>query len=116
MTQFNFPITGGTVAPNAASGAVTTSGGIEILKKGKTLSPQMKITNIQVDFTQKTASVEIEVLPNPPFPGQTGRSSLVAHRARFGSEAAGVRRGDAQLGVQPGRRKSTPTEQRIPRR
>jgi hypothetical protein len=77
VTQFTFPITGGTIAQNASSGSVTTSGGIEILKKGKTLSPQMKLTNIQVEFTQKTATVEIEVLPNPPFPGQTGRSSIV---------------------------------------
>jgi hypothetical protein len=37
----------------------------------------MKLTNIQVEFSQKTATVEIEVLPNPPFPGQTGRSSIV---------------------------------------
>jgi hypothetical protein len=77
VTQFTFPITGGIVTPNVSSGSVTTSGGIEILKKGKTLSPQMKITNIQVEFTQKTATVEIEILPNPPFPGQTGRSSIV---------------------------------------
>ncbi|HEY1853552.1 MAG TPA: HtaA domain-containing protein [Solirubrobacterales bacterium] len=77
VTQFTFPITGGTVAPNASSGSATTTGGIEILKKGKTLSPQMKITNVQIEFTQKTATVEIEVLPNPPFPGQTGRSSFV---------------------------------------
>ncbi|MBS1879556.1 MAG: HtaA domain-containing protein [Actinobacteria bacterium] len=77
VTQFTFPITGGTVAPNASSGSVATSGGIEILKKGKTLSPEMKLTNIQVEFTQKTATVEIEVLPNPPFPGKTGRSSIV---------------------------------------
>jgi len=76
VTQFTFPITGGTVTPNASSGSVTTVGGIEILKKGKTLSPQMKITNLQIEFTPKTATVEIEVLPNPPFPGQTGRSSF----------------------------------------
>ena len=77
VTQFTFPINGGIVAPNLASGQISTTGGIEILKKGKTLSPQMKITNIQFEFAQKTATVEIEVLPNPPFPGQTGRSSIV---------------------------------------
>jgi hypothetical protein len=76
-TVFNFPITGGIVDQNATSGSVTTSGGVEILKKGKTLSPQMKITNVFVEFTQKTATVEIEILPNPPFPGQTGRTSIV---------------------------------------
>jgi hypothetical protein len=74
---FNFPITGGIVAQDASSGQVTTVGGVEILKKGKTLSPQMRITNVNVEFTQKTATVEIEILPNPPFPGQTGRASIV---------------------------------------
>jgi hypothetical protein len=76
-TVFTFPITGGIVTPDASSGSVTTVGGVEILKKGKTLSPQMKITNAVVELQQKTATVEIEILPNPPFPGQTGRSSIV---------------------------------------
>ena len=75
--NFTFPITGGAVTTNASSGSVTTQGGVEILKKGKTSSPLMKITNVNVEFQQKTATVEIEILPNPPFPGQTGRSSIV---------------------------------------
>ena len=70
VANFTFPITGGIVAPNVSSGSVTTAGGVEILKKGKTLSPQMKITNVQLEFAQKTATVEIEILPNPPFPGR----------------------------------------------
>lgn len=77
VTNFTFPISGGTLATNYTSGQISTTGGIEILKKGKTLSPLMKITNIQVEFAQKTATVEIEITPNPPFPGQTGRSSIV---------------------------------------
>jgi Htaa len=76
VTQFTFPITGGTLATNYSSGQVTSTGGVEIVKKGKTLSPTMKITNIQVEFAQKTATVELEITPNPPFPGQTGRSSI----------------------------------------
>jgi Htaa len=71
---FTFPITGGIVTPNATSGQVTTVGGVEILKKGKTASPQMKITNVVLELQQKTATVEIEILPTP---GQTGRSSIV---------------------------------------
>jgi hypothetical protein len=71
---FTFPITGGIVTPTATSGQVTTVGGVEILKKGKTASPQMKITNIVLELQQKTATVEIEILPTP---GQTGRSSIV---------------------------------------
>jgi hypothetical protein len=75
--DFTFPITGGIVAQNASTGTVTTQGGVEILKKGKTLSPQMKITNLNVEFQQKLATVEFEVLPKPPFQGQLGRSPIV---------------------------------------
>ena len=77
VTNFTFPITGGTLATNYTTGQITSSGGVEIVKKGKTLSPTMKITNIWVEFAQKTATVELEITPVPPFPGQTGRSSIV---------------------------------------
>jgi hypothetical protein len=72
--SFTFPITGGIVTPNATSGQVTTTGGVEILKKGKTSSPQVKITNVILELQAKTATVELEILPTP---GQTGRSSIV---------------------------------------
>ncbi|HTT94219.1 MAG TPA: HtaA domain-containing protein [Solirubrobacterales bacterium] len=77
VTNFTFPIAGGSLATNYSSGQITSTGGVEIVKKGKTLSPTMKITNIYVEFAQKTATVELEITPNPPFPGQTGRSSIV---------------------------------------
>jgi Htaa len=77
VTQFTFPITGGTVATNYTTGTVSTTGGVEIVKKGKTLSPTMKITNIVVEFAQKTATAELETTPTPPFPGATARSSIV---------------------------------------
>jgi Htaa len=72
--NFTFPISGGTVAQDLTSGQVTTTGGVEILKKGKTSSPQVKITNVWLELQQKTATVELEILPTP---GQTGRSSIV---------------------------------------
>jgi hypothetical protein len=72
--SFGFPITGGIVTPDATSGQVTTSGGVEVLKKGKTSSPEVKITNVILELQQKTATVELEILPTP---GQTGRSSIV---------------------------------------
>jgi hypothetical protein len=75
--NFTFPITGGIVTQNASSGTVTTQGGVSILKKGKTSSPEMKITNVNIEFQQKTATVEMEILPSPPFPGKTGRASIV---------------------------------------
>jgi Htaa protein len=77
VTNFTFPISGGTLATNYSTGQVTTTGGVEIVKKGKLFSPTMKITNIYVEFAQKTATVELEITPNPPFPGATGRSSIV---------------------------------------
>jgi hypothetical protein len=77
VTNFTFPIAGGTLATNYTSGQITSTGGVEIVKKGETLSPTMKITNVWVEFAQKTATVELEITPVPPFPGQTGRSSIV---------------------------------------
>jgi hypothetical protein len=77
VTNFTFPISGGTLATNYTTGQVTTTGGVEIVKKGKTLSPTMKIANVWVEFAQKTATVELEITPAPPFPGATGRSSIV---------------------------------------
>ncbi|MFT3863102.1 MAG: HtaA domain-containing protein [Solirubrobacterales bacterium] len=74
VSQFTFPITGGTLATDYGSGTIATSGGIEIVKEDKTVSPTMKITNIDVEFAQKTATVELEILPTP---GATGRSSIV---------------------------------------
>src|ERR1700761_1442500 len=77
VTQFTFPITGGTLATNYTAGTIGTAGGIEIVKKGKTLSPTMKINNIALEFAQKTATVELEITPAPPFSGATPRSSIV---------------------------------------
>lgn len=73
---FQFPITGGTLAPDATDGTVETSGGVQIVKEDEPFSPTMKLTNIQVDFKAKTATVEIELLPAPPLPGAVGRSSI----------------------------------------
>jgi hypothetical protein len=76
-TSFAFPISGGTLAPNATSGAVNTTGGVQIVKKAKGYSPTVTLKNIIVDFKEKTATVELELLPTPPFPGAVGRSSIV---------------------------------------
>ncbi len=75
--SFEFPITGGTIAPDASKGAVTTAGGVQILKDTETLDPTLKLLNVTLDLTAKTATVELEILPNPPFPGAAGRASIV---------------------------------------
>lgn len=75
--SFEFPIAGGTIAPDASKGTVETAGGVQIHKDTDTLDPTVKLQNIYVDLTAKTATVELEILPNPPFPGAVGRSSIV---------------------------------------
>jgi hypothetical protein len=74
---FTFPLSGGTVATDYSTGTIGSSGGIEIVKKGKISSPTMKISNIQIEFAQKTATVEMDVTPAPPFAGATPRGAIV---------------------------------------
>jgi hypothetical protein len=76
-TSFAFPITGGTVSPNASQGTVQAAGGVQILKQAEPFSPTVKLTNLQVNFTAKAATAELEILPSPPFPGAAGRTALV---------------------------------------
>lgn len=76
-TSFQLPITGGTIAPDLSKGTVETAGGVQILKDTDGLDPTMRLSNIHVDFATKAATVEIEILPSPPFPGAAGRASLV---------------------------------------
>jgi hypothetical protein len=87
-TTLQFPIAGGTLAPDASSGTLATTGGIQITKEAKALSPQMKLVNIEVDFGTKAATVELEILPTPPFPGATGRASIAALTLPAGSVTA----------------------------
>jgi hypothetical protein len=75
-TSFQFPIVGGTLAPDASNGTVQTAGGVQILKEAEPISPTMKLLNIYADFETKAATVEIEITPTPPFPGAVGRSSI----------------------------------------
>lgn len=74
---FQFPVKGGDLATDASKGAVETEGGVQILKEAEPFSPTLRLRNVQVDFTAKTATVEMEILPNPPFPGSVARSSIV---------------------------------------
>jgi len=77
-----FPISGGTIAPDASSGIVQTSGGIqlkqnlELVGKGETT---LTMGNIWIDLGAKTATVEVTI-ENPKTPaanlGFLGRSSI----------------------------------------
>jgi hypothetical protein len=84
-TTLAFPIAGGTLAPDGSSGTLALAGGLQITKETKTLSPQVKLANVEVDFSTKAATVELEILPAPPFPGGTGRVSIVSLTLPAGS-------------------------------
>jgi hypothetical protein len=73
---FVFPISGGSIAPNASSGTVNTAGGAQIVKDTAVLDPTMQLTNIGVDFGTKVALTDLNILPAPPFPGNVGRASI----------------------------------------
>lgn len=76
-TSFQFPITGGALAPDTSKGTVETAGGVQILKDTDSLDPTVRVSDIRIDFAAKAATVELEILPTPPFPGKAGRTSLV---------------------------------------
>lgn len=74
---FQLPVSGGTMTLNGAAGTINTTGGIEIVKKTKTISPQLKILNTVFMLEQKSATSELEAQPVPPFTGLMPRSQLV---------------------------------------
>ncbi len=76
-SSLEFPIGGGMLAPDANKGTVETAGGVQILKDTDSLDPTVRLSNVQVDFAAKTATVQLEILPKPPFPGAAGRTALV---------------------------------------
>lgn len=77
-----FPISGGTIAPDASGGIVQTNGGIQLKQnleaagKGETT---LTMANIWLDLGAKTATVEVTI-ENPKTPeanlGNLGRSSI----------------------------------------
>jgi hypothetical protein len=83
-----FPIAGGSIAPDGSAGTLYTTGGIEIAKKTTTLSPTVKLNNMVIDLGAKAATVELEILPTPPFPGATGRASIADLTLPSGSVVA----------------------------
>jgi hypothetical protein len=72
-----FPISGGFLATDGSAGTLTTVGGVQVTKQTDSLSPQVKLMNVEINFGTEAATVELEILPNPPFPGGAGRASLV---------------------------------------
>jgi hypothetical protein len=73
---FQLPIGSGEIVLGSSTGAgkVTTTGGIQILKSTKTLSPKLVLKSLNIDLTGKSATAELEISPTPPFAGNVGRS------------------------------------------
>jgi len=79
---FAFPISGGTIAPDASSGIVQTTGGLklhQVFKPGE-VETTMTLSAIYVDMGAKTATVEVTVESIGISPklnlGSLGRSSI----------------------------------------
>lgn len=79
---YSFPISGGTIAPNASSGIVQTTGGLklhQVFKPGE-VETTMTLNAIYVDLGAKTATVEVTVESKGIDPklnlGPLGRSSI----------------------------------------
>lgn len=80
-----FPISGGTIAPDANGGIVQTIGGLQLSQNLEALGPNgkgettLKMANIWIDLGAKTATVEVTI-ENPKTPeanlGNLGRSSI----------------------------------------
>jgi len=79
---FAFPISGGTIAPNASSGIVQTSGGLKLRQVfvPTEVETTMTLNAIYVDLGAKTATVEVTVESKGIDPklnlGPLGRSSI----------------------------------------
>lgn len=71
--SFTFPISGGTLSPTLTAGSLNTAGGVKIAKTGGAVTT---LNNITIDFATKVATVEIDIEPSPPAPGNLGRSSI----------------------------------------
>jgi hypothetical protein len=56
---FAFPISGGTIAPDASSGIVQTSGGLKLVQTLKVGTTTMTLNAIYIDLGAKTATVEV---------------------------------------------------------
>ncbi len=87
-TTLQLPVAGGTLAPDGSEGTVYAGGGLEVKKHTPTLSPQLNLQNVQLDLDESAATFEMDLLPKPPFPGQTGRTPVASVTLPAGSVVA----------------------------
>lgn len=83
-TDFEFPITGGTISPLGTGGVVQSAGGIELEQKLQTgpteyLETKITLSGFYVDLAAKTVTVEVSAVSNASQElnlGNLGRSSI----------------------------------------
>jgi hypothetical protein len=80
-TSFEFPISGGNIAPAATSGVVNSSGGVKLTQKlplpeGKFLETEISLTNFYNDLGAKTVGVEVIAHSNAESPQGSGKKPL----------------------------------------
>jgi len=78
---FSFPIGGGTIAPNASSGILQTTGGLKLVQEfGPGVETTMTLNAIYIDLGAKTATVEVILKSTVSAEinklGNLGRSSI----------------------------------------
>jgi hypothetical protein len=84
LGKFEFPITGGTIAPNGTTGTVQSAGGVELEQKLQTgpssfLETKITLSGFYVDLAAKTITVEVSAVSNASEElnlGNLGRSSI----------------------------------------
>jgi hypothetical protein len=80
-TSFEFPITGGNIAPAATAGVVNSSGGVKLtqkLQKSATefIETEISLTNFYNDLGAKTVGVEVIAHSNAESPAGSGKKPL----------------------------------------
>ena len=74
-SAFTLPIFGGTIAPDASSGILETSGALELIQL---FGGQVFLHEPWCDLGAKALSAEVDVEPSPPYPGKEGRVGVGA--------------------------------------
>lgn len=81
LTSFEFPISGGNIAPAATAGVVNSSGGIKLtqkLQKSATefIETEIVLANFYTDLGAKTVGVEVTANSNAESPQGSGKKPL----------------------------------------
>jgi len=97
----SLPVFGGNLAPDAATGALTTEGALEFLQLG---GGQIFWQAPTLDFGLRVAGAEVNIQPSPPYPGKLGPIGILGLGSWAATSEPAARRisvADATLTMQP---------------